>query len=180
MFKYMSLGVAVMLAFAMVSMSGCRRPPKKGAAGSGLPPGGSATDMGVYGSDLGAGAPAERAVGEKINPGIEFANVLFGYDQATLDPAERAKVDAVAEYLNANGKVGVLVSGHCDERGSSEYNMALGERRALAVRAYIVQLGIDGARVQTVSYGKEQPLDQGHGEEAWSLNRRAQFEFFQQ
>lgn len=180
MFKYLSLGVIVVLACAMVSMSGCRRAPKKGGTVSGLPPGGIEGEAGTYDSALGAGDLPARAAGEKIDPGITFENVLFGYDQATLDPAERAKADAVAEYLKANSKVGVLVSGHCDERGSSEYNMALGERRALAVRAYLVQLGIDGALVQTVSYGKEQPLDPGHGEEAWRLNRRAQFEFFQQ
>ena len=129
--------------------------------------------MGVYGSDLGAGALAERAVGEKIDPGIEFANVLFGYDQATLDPAERAKADAVAEYLNANGKVGVLVSGHCDERGSSEYNMALGSARASAVRNYLVSRGIPDSRVSIITYGRERPVATCPEESCFAQNRRA-------
>ena len=178
MFKYVGLGVTVLLACAMVSTSGCRNPRKKGVSDSGLPPGGSITD----GSQMGEGALSgdRPAPGSQIYPDIKFENVLFAYDQATLDPAERAKADAVAEYLKANSGIGVLVSGHCDERGSSEYNMALGERRALAVRAYLVELGIDGSLVQTVSYGKEQPLDPGHSEDVWRLNRRAQFEFFQQ
>ena len=174
MFKYMGLGMTVMLACAMVATSGCRNPRKKPGQVD-LPPGGG-TEIG---SGIGADALSDRPVGQQpFETGIKFENVLFSYDQATLDPAERAKADKVAEYLKANSGVGVLVSGHCDERGSSEYNMALGERRALAVRAYLVELGIDGAVVQTVSYGKEQPLDPGHSEDVWRLNRRAQFEFF--
>lgn len=177
MFKYMSLGMTVLLACAMVATSGCRNPRKTAGKGTGLPPGG----MSDVNMDIDDGSLSARGnIGDRIDPGISFENVLFGYDQATLDPAERAKADAVAEFVKTKSSVGVLVSGHCDERGSSEYNMALGERRALAVRAYLVQLGIDGALVQTVSYGKEQPLDPGHSEDAWKLNRRAQFEFFQQ
>jgi peptidoglycan-associated lipoprotein len=72
----------------------------------------------------------------------------------------------------------VVIEGHCDERGSREYNLALGERRALAVRAYLVGLGIDATRLQTKSYGEEQPVAMGHDESSWSRNRRAEFVLF--
>jgi len=113
---------------------------------------------------------------EPFDPPVEFDSVLFDYDRAQIRPAESGKIEAVADYLRRNSDVGVIVEGHCDERGSNEYNLALGERRALAVRAYLIGLGIDGARVQTKSLGEEQPLDPGHSEEAWRVNRRAEFQ----
>ncbi|MBN1670120.1 MAG: peptidoglycan-associated lipoprotein Pal [Kiritimatiellae bacterium] len=104
-----------------------------------------------------------------------FENVYFDFDKAQIKPEESGKVEAVARYLKSHPALGLIVEGHCDERGSNEYNMALGERRALAVRAYLIGLGIDGARVQTKSYGEESPVDPGHNEEAWRVNRRAEF-----
>lgn len=111
---------------------------------------------------------------------VEFENVLFEYDRAQIGPQERDKIEAVADYLKRNPGTAVIIEGHCDERGSREYNMALGERRALAVRAYMIGLGIDGSRIQTVSYGKEKPLAFGHDEASWRLNRRAEFILFRQ
>jgi peptidoglycan-associated lipoprotein len=80
--------------------------------------------------------------------------------------------------MTRNQDVRLIAEGHCDERGSREYNLSLGEHRALAVRAYLVGLGVDGARIQTRSYGEEQPLDPGHDESAWRLNRRVEFALF--
>jgi len=105
----------------------------------------------------------------------QFDTVKFAYDSAQVDDTERAKVEAVAEYLKANAAGMVTLEGHCDERGSNEYNMSLGERRALAVRDYLMNLGIDGARIQTKSLGEEQPKAPGHDETAWTVNRRVEF-----
>jgi peptidoglycan-associated lipoprotein len=84
-------------------------------------------------------------------------------------------VEANAEMLARFPTWSVTIEGHCDERGTAEYNLALGERRALATRRYLLELGLDAARVQTVSYGKEFPFDSGHDETAWAANRRAHF-----
>jgi peptidoglycan-associated lipoprotein len=110
-------------------------------------------------------------------PGVvgQFDNVLFAYDSAQVEDVERAKIEAVAEFSRSNPHASLVLEGHCDERGSNEYNMSLGERRALAVRAYLMNLGVDTARLQTKSYGEERPKDPGHNEEAWRLNRRVEF-----
>jgi peptidoglycan-associated lipoprotein len=104
------------------------------------------------------------------------AMIHFDYDQSDLRPGDRAILDAKVPILQANSGVMIRVAGHTDERGSDEYNLALGQRRAAAVKAYLVQHGIADARIQTVSYGEEHPLTQGEDESAWSQNRRAEFE----
>ncbi len=104
------------------------------------------------------------------------AMIHFDYDQADLRPSDRAILDAKVPILQANSGVMLRVAGHTDERGSDEYNLALGQRRAAAVKAYLVQHGIADARIQTVSYGEEHPIAQGDDESAWSQNRRAEFE----
>ncbi|MBI2438397.1 MAG: OmpA family protein [Lentisphaerae bacterium] len=111
---------------------------------------------------------------------VKFANVLFDYDSAQIKEGERAKIEAVADFLKKNSGTSLLMEGNCDERGSAEYNMALGERRALAVRAYLIGLGIDGAAIQTKSKGEENPVAVGHDESAWRLNRRAEFVLYTQ
>lgn len=105
----------------------------------------------------------------------QFEAVYFEYDSPQLNPAEQSKINTAISYLHQNPTSGIIVEGHCDERGSNEYNLALGERRALAVRAYMISNGIDGARVQTRSYGEERPVAFGHDEASWRLNRRAEF-----
>ena len=110
--------------------------------------------------------------------GVEFQTVQFDYDSFRISESEIGKIEAVSEYMRANPDVRLVAEGHCDERGSREYNLSLGEHRALAVRAYLVGLGIDGSRIQTRSYGEEQPLDPGHGEGAWSVNRRGEFALY--
>jgi peptidoglycan-associated lipoprotein len=110
--------------------------------------------------------------------GVKFDTVLFAFDSAQIASAETPKIEAVAQWLKTNAGTRALVEGHCDERGTAEYNMALGERRALAVRTHLIGLGIDTARIITRSYGKEKPLDAGHGESAWRLNRRVEFAMY--
>jgi peptidoglycan-associated lipoprotein len=162
--------VAVM-AGLLIAGSGCKkRGPKGGLAG---------VDNvgGVVGSDLyGEGA---EGLGERFGSGEEvrgqFAPVYFDYDSSQIKDSERSKLDAVASQLQGSAAENLIVEGNADERGSNEYNLALGERRALAIRAYLVGLGIDGNRVQTKSLGEEQPVAAGHDEESWSQNRRGEF-----
>ena len=99
--------------------------------------------------------------------------VFFGYDRFDLTPEARAILDRQAAWLRRYPSVRVLVAGNCDERGTREYNLALGARRAAAARDYLVSLGVEAGRVETASYGKERPLDPRSNEEAWSVNRNA-------
>jgi peptidoglycan-associated lipoprotein len=101
--------------------------------------------------------------------------VFFDLDSSTLRDDARAALDADAKLLRENGSVHIVIEGHCDERGTVEYNQALGERRAQAAKDYLVQAGIPESRMQTISYGKERPFDVGHDEAAWAKNRRAHF-----
>lgn len=101
--------------------------------------------------------------------------VPFAYDQHLLSDEARNIITANAAILKAAGKVKFQLAGHTDERGSDQYNIALGERRAEAVQAYLLELGIDTTRMETVSYGEEQPLDAGRDESAWMKNRRVEF-----
>jgi peptidoglycan-associated lipoprotein len=104
-----------------------------------------------------------------------LADVHFDFDTATLSAQARETLAQHAQWLKAHPGARVTIEGHCDERGTVEYNLALGEQRARAVRDYLVELGVAGARLTTASYGKERPLDPGHDEAAWARNRRAHF-----
>ncbi len=101
--------------------------------------------------------------------------VYFGYDSSNLDSDTKQTLSANADYLKANANVDVQIEGHTDERGGRQYNLALGERRAKAVRDYLVALGVQGKRISTISYGSERPKSEGSDESAWSQNRRANF-----
>lgn len=99
--------------------------------------------------------------------------VFFGYDQYTLTPQAQATLARQAAWLQEYPEARILVAGNCDERGTREYNLALGARRAEAARAYLTSLGVDAARITTVSYGKERPIDPRSTEDAWSMNRNS-------
>lgn len=105
--------------------------------------------------------------------------VYFAFDDSSLTPEGMARLDAIAAYMKTNTKEKLKVEGHCDARGSVEYNLALGQRRADSVRKYLETVGIGGDRLQSVSFGSEKPAVTGQGEEAWSKNRRAEFAFAQ-
>ena len=117
---------------------------------------------------------ANRSLDE-LNRDSPLKPVFFGLDSADLDDAGRAAASANAEVLKKYTSWIVTVEGHCDERGTAEYNLALGERRATVVKTYLTSLGISPERVRTVSYGKEFPFSPGHTEEAWAQNRRGHF-----
>lgn len=104
-----------------------------------------------------------------------FETVYFDLDSYVLRQDARDALDKNARWMLKNATGDVRLEGHCDERGSDEYNLALGEKRAMAARNYLVTLGVPAARLETVSYGKEKPADQGHDEAAWAKNRRVDF-----
>lgn len=137
---------------------------------------------GDAGSGDGSGAPDVSSVNMNFDPvgsdsgtisGLHTIN--FPYDQAILDETNKQKLNSNAEWIKGKGNIVVQIEGHCDSRGSVEYNLALGERRAKAVRSYLVSLGVSGDRLRVVSYGEEKPVAQGESEEAYGQNRRANF-----
>ena len=105
----------------------------------------------------------------------QFADIHFAYDRSDLRPDARKVLDRHAKWLKAHPEFRVRIEGNCDERGTVEYNMALGQRRAASAKKYLVDLGVAKNRLSTISYGKERPLDPGHNEEAWAKNRRDHF-----
>ena len=107
----------------------------------------------------------------------EFQNehIYFEFDKSRLLPESKEILRNKAKWLMAHPDVSVIIEGHCDERGTSEYNMALGDRRAQSAKSYLVDLGIGSRRLMTISYGEERPLDPSHNERAWAKNRRDQF-----
>jgi peptidoglycan-associated lipoprotein len=102
-------------------------------------------------------------------------NVQFDFDSSELTPMARAILKEKALWLGENSGVRIIIEGHCDERGTLEYNLALGERRAAAAQKYLIDLGISQSRMSTISYGEERPLDPAQNASAWAKNRRAQF-----
>ena len=161
----------VVLAVSATVLSGCKS--KKPSAD-------------LYGSDLYGGEIIDGDIPLNAdNMGLPmdgdrsmFEPVMFAYDSSQVNPEEAGKVEAVAKYLKKNRSGGVIVEGHGDERGSREYNLALGERRALAIRDYLINLGVDPGSIQTKSLGEEMPADMGHDEGAWRQNRRGVFAIY--
>jgi peptidoglycan-associated lipoprotein len=112
---------------------------------------------------------------EQINKEKPLANVYFDYDKAMIREDAKPVLETNASWLNKFKTIKILIEGHCDERGTEEYNLALGEKRAKAAMDYLTTLGVSSDRVKIISYGKSQPADPGHNEAAWQKNRRDQF-----
>jgi peptidoglycan-associated lipoprotein len=114
-----------------------------------------------------------------VDPNTEYAstlvNIHFEFNKYNILEEDKPKLETIAALLKANTSFKLLIEGHCDERGTNEYNMSLGEQRALSTKRYLTSLGVDGGRFTTISYGEERPLDAGHSETAWAKNRRCQF-----
>ena len=160
------VSIAVFVSGLMVA-GGCRG--LRGGGGDLLDPEG----MG------GSGIPLSERFEDGIRiHDVNFASVQFGYDSFQIAGSQIGRIEAVADYMKQNSGVRLITEGHCDERGSREYNLSLGEHRAHAVRAHLVRLGIDGERIQTRSYGEEKPIDPGHNEKAWWQNRRVEFALY--
>jgi peptidoglycan-associated lipoprotein len=123
----------------------------------------------------------EKSLVAKRTPGIEgvvfesslLKDIHFNFDKYDIRPSDAAILKANAALLQKYHKVKIQIEGHCDERGTNEYNLALGERRANSTKNYLISLGISPERISTISYGEEKPLDPGHNDEAWDKNRRA-------
>ena len=117
-------------------------------------------------------APAAGSI-ESLIADVGTDRVFFAFDSSELSADARESLRKGADWLRANDGVAITIEGHCDERGTREYNLALGERRANAVRNYLIALGVSGSRLNTISYGKERPAVLGSTESSWSKNRRA-------
>jgi peptidoglycan-associated lipoprotein len=161
------LSVSVLLVSAVALTIACKS--KSNAPDVGTPEG-APMDSSIQSKDVGLDAQ-----GSDSGNIAGLHTVHFDYDQATLTSEARKELSENAEWIKAHAKSTIQIEGHCDKRGSTEYNLALGERRAKAVKSYMVTLGIDSKRMTVISYGEEKPLDSGDGEAAFAKNRRANF-----
>ncbi|HUT03076.1 MAG TPA: peptidoglycan-associated lipoprotein Pal [bacterium] len=118
-----------------------------------------------------ATAQAEVTEAESMN----FEDIHFDFDRSNLNTISRQVLNQIAFIMFDRPELSMLVEGHCDERGSNEYNLALGDRRTEAAKDYLIDMGIEPHRIRTISYGEERPLTSGHDEAAWAVNRRAHF-----
>jgi peptidoglycan-associated lipoprotein len=171
----------------VLAMSACSKktvPVKQDLAGGpgygsmepgGAGPGGGTGLTEAQWRELGLNTPAERQEFMQKAQSFENEDILFAYNAYVLTEDARRVLDKKAEFLKRYAKVKVTVEGHCDERGTSEYNLALGERRATSAYQYLARLGIPGGNLSMISYGKERPLLTGHDESSWAKNRRAHF-----
>ncbi len=147
------------------------RGPEGGAASSSLPGGAERVTPTPAPQREQPGAQAAQA-GFKESP---LKDIFFDFDKSEIRPDAKAPLSEDVAWLNAHPKAAITIEGHCDERGTLEYNLALGARRAKASRDYLVAAGLDGGRLKAVSYGKERPFVLGHDEAAWRWNRRDHF-----
>jgi peptidoglycan-associated lipoprotein len=166
-FKFLTFVAAAFL----LSACGTSSEESGGASGSGSTAGTSATTTtsgvtSIPGPTPGTQEHLVANVGDRV---------FFGFDKSDLQPKARAAVESLAVWLNNYPAVTLTIEGHADERGTREYNLALGDRRANSVRDYLAALGVSGNRLTTISYGKERPAVLGSNEEAWAQNRRAVF-----
>ncbi len=124
-------------------------------------------------------ASEEKVAEEELSPEEKaktiFRDIMFDYDKYSIRPEARPALDAVSSFLNENMGLNVIVEGHCDERGTNEYNLALGEKRAKSTKKYLVSLGVSPSRIIVVTYGEEKTLCSDNSESCWQSNRRAHF-----
>lgn len=195
----------VLIALAALLLAGCPKSPTSGALGAGSPSasaGGAGTSASTGSPSTGAGTGSGRGGASDVGPAgtsalgakgvtgttlpalpspTEFVaasalrDVHFEFDKYDIRPSEKAALDANVRWLKAHARALVLIEGHCDERGTNEYNLALGERRARATRYYLTSAGVTDARITVVSYGEERPLCTERTEGCLGQNRRAHF-----
>lgn len=182
------IGLFIVLAFSLSMFAGCAE--KKAVVKEGA----AVTTDDQAAKDAAAKAEADRLAREAADrltkePVEQVAKVeaeatatedvikdiYFDFDKSNIRPDAREVLKTNADYFLKNSAASIVVEGHCDERGTAEYNMALGQRRAQEAKNYLVNLGVKDSRIKTISYGKERPIDAGHDEEAWAKNRRDHF-----
>ena len=166
--KILSFSLCLILVTASV---GCSWFKKKGADGEGSEL--SEADLDAQRDGRFGSGSIPTAEGEGI-----FRDIPFNYDSAAIDDAARQDIDYNIQIINANPDVKIQLEGHCDERGTGEYNLALGQTRARAVQDILISYGIPQSKLSTISYGEEVPLEQGHSESAYAKNRRVHFSAF--
>jgi peptidoglycan-associated lipoprotein len=184
-FQFIALSVVISTAL----VAGCAKRPATTAASAPAPTGAAATTGSTAGATQVRPAPAPApptaapqapATAARPSPKEfmaipELKPIYFDFDKYDIRPADAKVLDANASWLKSNAAQLVLIEGHCDERGTNEYNLALGERRAKSTMNYLVSQGVQASRITIISYGEERPVCTQHNEECWSKNRRAQF-----
>lgn len=178
--------LAFVLAAGMVlAVPGCQKkeissePGYGTVSGTGAGMGGPGARKGIGEQDLGSARAKEGAGGAAIGAGeraaFENEDIYFSYDSSSLTPQAQDILRKKAAFLKSSVSLKVTIEGHCDERGTNEYNLALGEARARSAKTFLTDLGIAASRIATISYGEERPLAKGQGEDAYAKNRRAHF-----
>ncbi len=166
--RFKFLGLIAILAL----VAGCETAPKEAASASGA--GKASTAASHNTTQASTPAVSKEVAGTQDQLLVDVGDTVhFDFDKYDLKPEARAILDAQAAWLAKYPNTNVIIEGHCDERGTREYNLALGERRANSVRNYLIALGVSSSRLKVISYGKERPVAMGSNEEAWAQNRRA-------
>ncbi len=177
------IGILVLVcSFSFVFITGCAKTPetqimKDTSAAQAEKEKAAAAEAAAMAAEK--AALEEQMLQEKLLAEADsFIDIKFAFDKYDLSAEARGVLSKLADWLNTNQDFEVTIEGHCDERGTTEYNLALGERRAEAAKAYLANLGVDTMRITTISYGEELPLDPGSNEAAWAKNRRDHFVVF--
>lgn len=164
----LALGIAV----ALASFTGCagkKKPPQQPAPVQKAPETKPAPAPKIQ-------EPPKRVEERETVPSnLKFDTIYFDFDKSDIRSDQRSAINRNAELLSKYSTVRIQIEGHCDERGTNAYNLALGQRRADAAKQFLVEYGISSSRISTVSYGEERPVDTGHSESAWAKNRRCEF-----
>ena len=175
--KINAFNQAIALLFSIVLLSGCESTTTKPAEETVVQSSDASTQGAGDGSGMGASDLAGNEAAQADAALREVRTFYFDFDQSTLQAESKAPLMAHAAFLAANPSVKIRLEGHCDERGTTEYNMALGERRAKAVERFLTINCVSAAQIEVISYGEERPADAGHDEGAWAKNRRAYIEY---
>ena len=157
----------LVLGIALIATAGCAK--KRDA--STIPP--APSETGPVNTGEGDSDTVAAPINEQFRREVASDTVHFAFDQYDIDPQARAILDSQAQWLNSHPNTRITIEGHCDERGTREYNLALGDRRANAAKNYLASRGISPARITTISYGKERPIALGSDDASWAQNRRA-------
>jgi peptidoglycan-associated lipoprotein len=191
MYRQWEIMATVICIVLILTVGGCQktvldsgaamRSPGSGAGAAGSGETGALGEEDLSAQSRAAEGPVDEIVmadGTVMNR-ERFINedIFFEFDSSTLSAGAQTILKAKAEWMTRNSHLNIVIEGHCDNRGTTEYNLALGERRAESVKRYLQDLGVAEMRIRTISYGEERPLDPGNNEDAWAKNRRAHFEF---